>query len=234
MKSLLSAAMALMLLSTASVASAQAGVVRFGSSLGAGIAVKLRSTVGLTLVYAGFPYVSGTAPLAYDRSFPARQIGATFPGLGGITAQNAFVRATSDVDGLAGSRFARGSSVVQNLVIQVGPDIRFTAMAINSATKTWGAAGRFYAVSSVTFQSAALDVFGNHVSLNDTVAPNLHVLNDKGVVVTANEQTTSGDGVSGLSRVTNALHIKFTNVPVNGQFVSGDIYVGRSYAQTKG
>ena len=233
MKSLTRALLALSVLSASSLSLAQASAVRFGSSLATGVAFDLRSTLGLSLTFPGLPYVSGTAPNPFDRAFPRYNVGGNIAGVGSIFARSAYVRAHSNVDGAPGARFARGSVAVENLAIELGPNIRITAASINSGSRVWNTTTSLLPASSATFSAVSIDVFGNHVSLNDGIAPNLHVLNDKGVKVTANEQVTSGNGLNSRARITTALHIELTNVPINGQFVSGHIYIGRSYAQLR-
>lgn len=214
-------------LSTLAVAQ---GVTGGSSSAAVALAnVSLNSLGSVTLF--GLP-ASGFAPMPYDRFGPTQDLNLTLMGQGGVAAQDVHVRVTSNVDGRAGSRFAYAAAVTGTFMVKVGT-FSFTANAITTATRVTGGGGSLNAQTTVRFENASVNLGANSVALNSTYLPNFHLMNDKGISVTLNEQSTSGDGTSSKGRIASAVHIRLLNVPVNLGTLNGDIYIGRTFAQLK-
>lgn len=111
------------------------------------------------------------------------------------------------------------------------------ADTIGSSTTVTGV-GPLSAISTVVIEGAALNALLPGLNLGAGVfvnpAANTQVLNLLGVRLVLNEQITTGDGVTSLSRTTNAVHLYLDDFLLGGRLLSGDIVIGNSMASISG
>ncbi len=147
-----------------------------------------------------------------------------------ITSGSATANASTNVDGLPGSRTASADTTIGNLTLDLAP-ILAQVIGISSGQifSTASVSGEFGALSpSGTSQFGGTTVFVNGAAfiLDPEPAPNTVVYDDGLITVIANEQILFGDGGTLQGLTVTALRI--TLVDAVGGLLSGSIVLGHS------
>jgi hypothetical protein len=210
---------------------AQATVVSGSSSaFGESVSLTLTPLIGPDVVITSgpLPTVSGNAPPPYnltDSLLSATVVGVLSTGV-------LEVNASSDVDGLPGIRFATADATVNDLTVTIGNALGLSATTIQSTAEVSGDFGALARTGTTTFEGLSI---GGFPVIDLTPAPNTVLLDLLGIMIIANEQIITGDGISNAGLEVNALHISFLNVPaVIGSSVgllTGDIIISHSEAE---
>lgn len=143
-----------------------------------------------------------------------------------ITSGTATVNASTDVDGLPGSRTAAADSTLGDLQLDLSLSPLVNILTIN--------AGQIFSSASVTGDFGALNATGtstfgdvfitaNNVTfgLDPDYAPNTTVFDQGGILIVANEQILGGDGSSLRTLTVNALRISLSVLGVSGSILLG-------------
>jgi PEP-CTERM motif len=186
--------------------------------------------IGLTGV---LPINTGLVPSAQVTSPPPGTSSQSLFDLSGlplITSGTATVNASTNVDGLPGSRTAAGDSTLGNLNLALSLSlvnvVKVNSGQIFSSASVVGDYGALNPTGASTFGATSITVNTTTFSLDPNYAPNTVVYDNGLVKITANEQLLTGNGV-GLEGITvNALHIALLGV----LGISGDILLGQSHA----
>ncbi|WP_423822530.1 hypothetical protein V5738_01005 [Salinisphaera sp. SPP-AMP-43] len=141
--------------------------------------------------------------------------------------------AQSNIDGLAGDRYALGESEIVGLAIN-SPLLTLTADTITSSANISGDYGSIDPMGSSNLANASLSVAGQTIDLDANAAANTAILpgllNPLGLSLVLNEQTMSDDGSGNASMITNALHLSFNDALLGLGVLNGDIVIGHSQA----
>ena len=183
---------------------------------------------------------SGSAPPSYDVSnsvLTLSQAAALTTGLGGVSENLNTGLLTSRSDGTATG--AEATATVNNANVNLGVTNLATLFGIGAttiqSTSQANSVGGLDAsgstlIEGLTLSGTALAGLTFDTSLFVNPDPNTILLNIAGLMITLNEQTSSGDGVTGIGIATNAIHVKFSDFPVGTGLTSGDIILGHSQA----
>ncbi len=227
-----------------------------GNSEGIGVQANLTLTLlNTSLVQAGVlpqPVAQGFAPPVFGYNLDSTLVsltsnsGAYAIGTGTLLSLGTGIldsKASTNIDGLSGARMTTGSSVVNNLnlnvatVIATPSLIHIDATTITSQSTASGSIGSLAAVGTSIITGLTVSVNGiSIVVAAGPYAPNTFVaLNLLGASLELNEQITSGNGLTSVSIQTNAIHLRLANVGVlvaGGSIgtVSGDVIIGHSDA----
>lgn len=238
---------------------ARAEFVVSGQSQGYGVStdltlVLLDSTVVQATVLPT-PLAQGMAPPPYNNSASLASLAVSQgafvvpTGTGTLLDLNTGIlqaTATSNVDGLAGSRMAAATSIVNGLDLGVVVTSLIPALpvvtdaqatTIETMAMVSGDFGSLLASGSTRVENLMISVLGQ-VVFNATgsvdVAPNTVVDVSSvlgGVSIILNEQIFSGDTVSQRSVLVNGIHIRYTDVSVTGVgTLNGDVIIAHSEA----
>lgn len=236
--------------------SARAEVVSGSSSadfIDVGLSLDLLPGVGGGIVVdaniSNLVPASGSTPGVYNDVYSLASVGATagVAPLGLATVADVSTglvtsTATSNVDGLAGSRFATGVHNIDNLDLSIvdlplfAPDlISITADAIDVSSTVSGDYGALVATGSLDVTNLVIRVAGTLVAtLNGSIAPNTGVALTGallGTSVILNQQSTTGDGLNSLALTTNAISLDLTAINVAGLgALAGNVTVGPTFA----
>jgi hypothetical protein len=142
-----------------------------------------------------------------------------------IDSGTATVNASTDVDGLPGTRTASADSTIGDLQLDLslglvdvllinGGEISSTA----SVTGDYGALG---AIGTSAFGNVFITVNNATLTLDPAYAPNTEIYNQGGVLIIGNEQITTGDGTSLRGITVNALRISLDVLGIGGGIVLG-------------
>src|SRR5689334_15444162 len=226
---LLSAALSLGTL-LAGTPAAEATVISGASSaFGESVSLTLTPLLGPPVVVTSgpLPTVSGIAPPPYNNANSV--LSASVANV--LTTGVLSVHASSDVDGLPGTRFAAADATVDDLSMSLLGVLGVNVTTIQSTANISGDYGALVRTGTTTLEG--ISVNGSPV-IDLTPAPNTVLLNLFGVKIVLNEQTPSGNGIDDADLEVNALHISFANVPaVFGATVgllNGDIIISHSQA----
>lgn len=164
-----------------------------------------------------------------------------------VTADTVTSTVASDVDGLAGSRFASGVHSIGGLDLSIGdlPDlsdlISITADTIDVSSVVSGDVGSLTAVGTLEVSNLIISVSGFALgAINGIIAPNTGI-NLASITVPAgltgtlslvlNQQTITGDGINSRFLTTNAISLNLTGVGVSGiGTLNGNVTVGPTFA----
>ncbi len=209
---------------------AQATVISGASSAyGESVSLTLTPLLGpvVNITSGPLPTVSGSAPPPYSNSNSVLSVS-----VGGILTTGVLtVNANSNVNGLPGARSTSADATVDDLSLSILSVLGVNLASIQSTADVSGDFGALLATGTTTI--VGLSINGG-IAVNLTPAPNTVLLSALGITITANEQTTSGDGISNAGIDVNALHINFTNVPavigLTAGLLNGDIVISHSEA----
>jgi hypothetical protein len=175
---------------------------------------------------------TGLVPAVSVSSPPPGSDDQTLFDLGGlplVASGTATVSASSDVDGLAGTRSASGAALIADLELDLS--ILLTSVLsvgsgeISSSAGVTGDFGALGATGTSSFGGTSITVNNVTFTLDPAYAPNTVVFDDGFVLVMANEQIFAGDGAAARGITVNALRIS-----LNVLGVSGDIVLAQSQA----
>jgi hypothetical protein len=220
-------------------------VVTLGTSSGMGLEVDVSALSTASLTVGPLGTSSGSAPAPYSTSNSVLtvnvsavlgNVAATDDGDGAI---NTF--ASSNVDGLAGSRTASGTSTINGLTINLvegvllDPDLlNITSTTLGSTSTSTGDYGALGSLGTSVFEDLNITVGGTavYVNVDSSPAPNTTLIDAGGIVgltIVLNEQLATGNGIGATGLTTNALHVYLNGVTFNGvSAITGDIVVGQS------
>lgn len=201
----------------------------------------------------GLAPAAGTSPPAYNIPNSVATVnvseGTGFPGVTGAPigtvahVETGIITsiASSDVDGLLGSRFAEGSNSIADLdlsvveLLNLDDLISITASAINVESRVSGDFGTLTAFGTLDVADLVISISGvTLATLNGSIAPNTGidlagVLG--GATLILNQQITTGDIFSNLALTTNAISLNLSDVGVTGVgTLGGNVIVGESFA----
>jgi len=210
------------------LADAASALVIGGSSLAYGEEVDLVGTLLPPITSPAQPEVSGSAPAPYDESDTALSLNL---GTGAILIDELAVNAASDVDGGAGARSASADATTEGLTIggTLGAVITLSATHLGSSASVTGN-GSLAAAGTTTAADLAISVLGVPLSIPANAPANTVLVDAGGVRIVLNEQTTTGNGTSGLALEVNALRIEFTNAVLGLGLLNGTIVIAHSEA----
>ncbi len=230
--------------------SADAATSAGSSAYGAAASLKVANTVSAV---AAVGPVSGTAPLAYDRTVTVASVNqnlslvdtSVLDGLqslrtGVITdkASSAYpmtlsAAASATVDDLSTSLYTTlfGGSLTTAFGLSAGTVGSTTSVGVGAGGLTGTGSARIEGLSVTGGVFGALGIDG---TLFVNPNPNTVLLNLAGLSVTLNEQKQTLTGLTDIFRETNAIHIALTNYALAGSLVTGDIVIGHSQAQITG
>lgn len=210
-------------LSLLAVSCAGHATVIGGSSSSYGVEASVTSTVlgiSTTVTVGPASNSSGVAPAQYTDSDSVASLKAGLLGLLSVSTGVLQTSAHSDIDGLAGSKFADADASVMGLSITaLAGLLTLSADLVTSGANVSGDYGGLAASGGVTLVNAKISGPLGSVFLDASPLPNsalnLDVLGLTGVSLILNEQILTGDGDSSRSLAVNAIHLA-----ING-FVSG-------------
>jgi hypothetical protein len=203
-----------------------------------GISTQLRFTSANQVVTpintAPVPTISGSGPAPYvlTQAADATSVGSEPTG-----TLLQFTRARVDAFSLLPNSFRTNSdAVVQNLRLTIGNLLTISADSVDAQ-----------AIAQFNTESGACDpnvgafltratvggTLGTGLRIPVNPAPNAVLLNGSGIRVVLNEQTEVVDPTSNSATV-NTLHVYFTNTPLNGGTLNGEIIVSHSDATLLG
>jgi PEP-CTERM motif len=216
-------AVALSLLGALGSAPARATVIA-GDAAGYGVSIGITGPVPVSQPL--FPAAAVTSPPANS----ANQNLIPLAPLPLITAGLATANASTNVDGLAGSRTAAGDSTIANLSLGLSVTlvnvVSISSLQIFSSASVIGDIGALNATGTSTFTNTSITVNTATFTLDPSYTPNSVVYDNGLVKITANEQILTGNGTTLRGITVNALHIQLLNI----LGVSGDILLGQSHA----
>lgn len=204
-----------------------------GNSLGYGAFVHL-DLIGLaTLTAPSQPIASGTAPGPYTDNDLLASLSVSQALLGILGTGVLNTTASSNVDGLAGSRFADASAETDNLnalLLGALTGISVTSDAVVSSALVTGDFGALSASGTTMLVNTSISVNGVALVVTAEPSPNTVIFNLGGLSIILNEQVLSGDGISTRGIEVNAIHISFDNFLFGGGLVNGDVIISHADA----
>ena len=213
--------------------------VSSGESMAFGIHVDL-TLIGVPILTVGpTPVSSGIAPGAYNDADQVLSVAAAVPLIASVGTGVINTSASSDIDGLAGSKFAFGDSLVDDLNITVVPGtvvpslITLTADTIGSDSTVSGDFGSMSAMGNMVLEDLAISVSGDPLTISANPDPNTVLLDLAGIRIVLNEQVSSVNN-GDASIETNAIHITLDDIVTSGGLLSGDIIIAHSEASMVG
>lgn len=207
--------------------------------VGGNVSVTLLTQSLLDLDIAATPASSGTAPSAYDvsESGPSLnvQLNSVIGSVGSIGADMLDTHASSNIDGSAGVKFATASASVADIGFSLSDLVSLNLGTVKSTASVSGDFGALTPTGETILDGVELSIAGKRIALIDIPAPNtvvdLSLLGLAGSSLILNEQILTGDGVSELGLVVNAIHLSF-NTFLHGFFsLTGDIIISHAQAQ---
>jgi hypothetical protein len=251
------ASLVVAVLTFGSVRKATADVI-FGNSTAFGERISLTYTppIGgsVPLSSGPLPVVFGSAPPPYSVGI-SPSVSLTIPPVTPltpapqvvITVSALSVNASSDVDGLPGTRFAHADATAATLgfafnltVSPFLPPIPILTLSFDSLGSMAEVSGDFGTLTAaggtnLAGASAAIPLLGLGVTIPLSLPPNTQVSPVPGLIsIVLNEQILVGDGITNLALDVNAIHIGFVNVPVPVfpfGTLNGDIIISHSDAR---
>lgn len=241
---------------------ASADLVTAGESnafgVSSGLSLTLLNSSLVTANVAGTPSASGTAPAPYNTTNTGTLSGNVgLFALGTSSLLNTSTglmtaTASSNVDGLPGTRIASASDTINTLSLGVVNTLNaltqqpltsflnVSATTIDSSSSVSGNFAAFSALGSAPIENLKIAVQG--VTVLDLTgqgvvnfAPNTAVTlvtPIAGLSIVLNEQIPAGNGAETRGMTTNAIDIRFNNVGVSGVgTLNGSILIGHSEAQ---
>jgi hypothetical protein len=184
---------------------------------------------------------SGSAPPPYNVSNSVASVSQSAnltTGLGGVTQGLQTGLLTTNANGTATG--AEATATVNNLMLSLQSNSLLASLLGLSATTIQSfsqanSVGGLDASGSTTLEGLLLNgsVFGGTTfdgSLFVNPAPNTILFNAGGLLITLNEQTLFGDGVTSTGISTNAIDIAFNNFALGTGLANGNIIIGHSEA----
>jgi hypothetical protein len=216
--------------------SSAAVVTASSSAYGESVSLTVDPLIGLnaSVTSGPLPSVGGSAPAPYSLADSLLSVS-----IGGILSTSVLeVNASSDVDGLTGSRHASADTAVNNLSLSIMANdvlpielLGLSAGTITSSASVSGDYGALTATGETLIEGLTLN---NILSVVVAPSPNFVLFDLLGIKIVLNEQITSGDFVSDGSMIVNAINISFTDVVgvLNGKLgvINGGIIIGHSEA----
>jgi hypothetical protein len=185
-----------------------------------------------TLTVPAIPVAQGTAPSPFSDGTFVAGYAASHPVIGSANTGLMTVNATSNIDGLAGSRSAAADATVHDLLLNIVPGLpttlHATATTVASTANVSGDFGSLAALGTTTLENLSLSVLGVTIPVTSNPAPNTEVFNTGWILIVLNEEIPGGNGTSSRSLAVNAIHINFTNAPIATGLLNGDIFVSHS------
>lgn len=203
-------------------------IVVSGSSTGYGESINL-SVLNVVNVNSLEPSgATGTAPAPYSES--ASTLSVNLPG--GILSTGLLNgEAASNVDGGLGSRSASASGSVNELTANIVNALLLDATTLGATAQVSGDYNAFSVTGGSVIEDLDLTALGTDVDVNVDFGPNTVLFDSLGLRIVANEQITTGDGISSRGFEVNALHIFFDDFAAGLNVIDGDIILGHAEAE---
>ena len=202
-------------------------IVVSGSSTGYGesINVSVLNVLNVNSLEPGG--ATGTAPAPYSVSDSTLSVN-----LGGVLSTGLLNgEAASNVDGGSGSRSASASGSVNELTANIVNALLLDATTLGATAQVSGDYNAFSVTGGSVIEDLDLSVGGADVAVPVTFGPNTVLFNGLGLMIVANEQITTGDGISSRGFEVNALHIFFDDFAAGLNVIDGDIILGHAEAE---
>ncbi len=224
---------------------ARAGYDVSGNSSGVAISSNL-SLLGLVNANVAVNQVAGTAPNPYSTTL-SPSVGANISA--GVVGLNTLLQGTtglltstaaSSIDGVSTSGSASGSTVINNLNLNVLASslplvnalvtVKATTLTTNSSvTGTYGALSP---TGAFTFSGLEIDVLGVNVTalIEASAGASVDIASVAGLSIGLNVVSSTGDGISTSSVTTDNLIVSFNNASALGVALNGSLIIGQSQA----
>ena len=197
-----------------------------GSSTGYGESINL-SVLGLVTVSSLEPSgATGTAPDPYSESTSTVSVDLGVLRTGLLNGE-----AASNVDGGSGSRSASATGSVNEATVNIVNALLLNSTTLSATAQVSGDYNAFSVSGGSVIEGLSLSALGTDVNLPVSFAPNTVLFNGAGLMIVANEQITTGDGVSSRGFEVNALHLSFDDFAAGLNLVNGDIILGHAEAE---
>ncbi len=212
-----------------------------GYALGANENVSAGGAVSATVSVGPLAPTSGSAPPSYNVSnnvASVSQNAALTSGVTGVTQGLQTGILTSNSNGTATG--AQATATVNNLQLSLSEgQLLTTLLGLNATTiqsfSQANSVGGLDASGSTTIEGLTLNgLLLGGVSIDGSLfsnpAPNTILLNVGGLLITLNEQTLFGDGITGTGISTNAIDVAFNNFALGTNLLNGKLIVGHAEA----
>jgi len=203
--------------------------VLFGESEGYAVDIDFDVTVLSTQLDKAVPS-SGTGGSPYNESNFLGNVITT--GAVEVLSETGNSTATSDVDGLPGTRTVTASgdltfvSVESYLSIVTG-----YADLVRAEATVAGDFGAFTRTGVTTLTGLAINVNGTDLVIPVSPGPNFVLFDFAGLTIVLNEQIQSGNGINDAGIAVNAIHVFADNV---AGFANGELIFGHANAYAAG
>ncbi|WP_454147209.1 PEP-CTERM sorting domain-containing protein [Methylocaldum sp. MU1018] len=182
------------------------------------------------------PVSGGSAPPPYNDPQQVLNLQAGVAGALSLSASVLDTNAVSNIDGGNGPRFAFADASVDDLSFNALGALGLT-LGAEQVSSTASAAGDYGALGGsggASLTNAFISLGGISIALDALPAPNttvdLSLLGLAGITLILNEQSITGDGISGKDVFVNAIHLIFNATALGLATLTGDIVISHSEA----